>query len=277
MKTKSFLLATAGSTVDGRIIDDKLIGEMANSYDVATYGARVNMEHIRGYDPEGAFGSHGDLLELSTGDVDVNFNGKSEKRLGLYGVFEMHDSAKQLNDAGQKVYPSIEIEPDFGGKGFAYCMGVALTDSPAAIATERLQFSRAYPGIIQLSAKDSSIEGALIEFADPAVASDPAVGGFFAAATDFFKGMTPDKPEQKPAESDGDKSVELLSKIEPLFTAFGTKMDTAFAAQTKATNAAVEKVDARCTELSKKIDTTGDPNQQDRSQSDDDNQFKAQC
>lgn len=47
-RTKPFLLATAGSTVDGRTIDDKMIAEMASSYDPKTYGARLNIEHIRG-------------------------------------------------------------------------------------------------------------------------------------------------------------------------------------------------------------------------------------
>jgi hypothetical protein len=48
MKTKAFLLATAGSTVDGRTITDADIDQMASSYDPKTYGARVNIEHIRG-------------------------------------------------------------------------------------------------------------------------------------------------------------------------------------------------------------------------------------
>lgn len=151
MKTKAFLLATAGSTVDGRTIDDKMIEEMASSYDPKTYGARLNIEHIRGFDGNGPFRAFGDVLELSTGETEVNFNGKMEKRKALFGVFDVTDDAKKLNGASQKVYPSIEIEPDFGGKGFAYLMGCALTDSPASIATERLQFNRSLPGAITLS------------------------------------------------------------------------------------------------------------------------------
>ena len=109
-----------------------------------------------------------------------------EKRLGLFGVFDVDDSAKQLNDAGQKVYPSIEINPNFGDKGFAYCMGVALTDSPAAIGTEKMLFNRSLPGTIKLTAGDSGIDAAMLEFADKAIPDNPEAGGLFAAATNFF-------------------------------------------------------------------------------------------
>ena len=162
MKTKPFLLATAGSTVDGRVIDETDIEQMASSYDPKTYGARLNIEHIRGLGTEGPFRAYGDVLELSTGEVDVNFNGKIEKRKALYGVFDVTDDAKKLNDAGQKLYPSIEIQPNFAGKDFTYLMGCALTDSPAAIATEKLKFNRSLPGALTLSRDEAT----LLEFAD---------------------------------------------------------------------------------------------------------------
>ena len=75
--TKPFLLATAGSTVDGRTIEDKQLKELASSYDPKTYGARVNIEHIRGVSGSAPFIAYGDLLALTTGEVDVNFNGKT--------------------------------------------------------------------------------------------------------------------------------------------------------------------------------------------------------
>ena len=151
MNTKPFLLATAGSTVDGRVIDEKMLEEMANSYDPKTYGARLNIEHFRGISGQAPFIAYGDVVELSIGETEVNFNGETEKRKALFGVLDVNDDAKALNDAGQKLYPSIEIEPNFGGKGFAYCMGVALTDSPASIATERMTFNRSLPGAINLA------------------------------------------------------------------------------------------------------------------------------
>lgn len=177
MKTKPFLLATAGSTVDGRTIDANMLQEMADSYNPQTYGARLNIEHIRGISGDGPFRAFGDVVELSVGEVDVQFGEETEKRTALYGVFDVTEDAKALNDAGQKVYSSIEIEPNFGGKGKAYLMGCALTDSPASIATERLKFNCLRPGAMNLS-RD---EGGVLAFAD--AAADPEAGD------DFTKGF----------------------------------------------------------------------------------------
>lgn len=219
MKTKAFLLATAGSTVDGRVIDDKLIGEMASSYDPKTYGARLNIEHIRGISGQAPFRAYGDVLELSTGQVDVNFNGTIEKRLGLYGVFDVTEEAKQLNAAGQKVYPSIEIEPNFGGKGSAYLMGCALTDSPAAIATERLAFNRQLPGTIHLS-RD---EAAALEFVEES--ATPAADGFLSKLGTMLDGFaakfTPPKTEGDPPKGDDKPAAFDFTQMRPLFEELG--------------------------------------------------------
>jgi hypothetical protein len=225
MKTKPFLLATAGSTVDGRNIDDKLLKEMASSYDVKTYGARLNIEHIRGVSGEKPFKAYGDVLELSTAEVDVNFNGKTEKRLGLYGVFDVTGDAKALNDASQKVYPSIEIEDNFAGKGFAYLMGCALTDSPAAIATERLQFNRNRPGTINLSRDES----AALEFVDDAPGNDGA--GFFSKLSgllDNFAGKlsTMEKVEEKPKPEEKPAASFDFSAFRSMFEEFGKTVTT---------------------------------------------------
>lgn len=220
MKTKPFLLATAGSTVDGRTIDEKLLKEMASSYDPKTYGARLNIEHIRGISGDKPFRSYGDVLELSTAEVDVNFNGKTEKRLGLFGVFDVTDDAKALNDAGQKVYPSIEIEDNFAGKGFAYLMGCALTDSPASIATQRLQFNRHLPGTVRVSRDDA----ALLEFAE----DKPDEGVTFLTSLkgmlDGFAAKFATKEETPPAKPDGqDKPGDAFdfSALRPLFENLG--------------------------------------------------------
>lgn len=221
MKTKRFLLATAGSTVDGREIDAAMLEQMASSYDPKTYGARLNIEHLRGLSGQAPFRAYGDVLSLDTEEVEVNFNGKTEKRLGLFGVFDVNDDAKALNEQGQKVYPSIEINPDFGNKGHAYLMGVALTDSPASIATERLQFNRSLPGAITL-ARDSdgqSGEAALLEFAADAsaVESEGFVASFGAMLEKtlgkFAAKPEPVKPEPKPGEQAGSFSAADLQPV----------------------------------------------------------------
>ena len=223
MKTKPFLLATAGSTVDGRTIDARDLEQMASSYNPKTYGARVNIEHIRGISGQAPFNAYGDVLELTVGDVEVDFNGKTEKRKGLFGVLDVTDNAKALNDASQKVYPSIEILDNFAGKGFAYLGGVALTDSPAAIATDRLKFNRTLPGSINLAGETA----ATLEFAEEGAATESAKG-----LLDAMKGMLDkftasfapspkqeDKPETKP---EGQQPATLdFAALRPMFEQIG--------------------------------------------------------
>lgn len=227
MKTKPFLLATAGSTVDGRVIDEKMLEEMVSSYDPKVYGARLNIEHVRGISGDGPFRAYGDVLELSIGEVEVNFNGKTEKRKALYGVFDVNDDAKKLNEAGQKVYPSIEIEPNFGGKGFAYMMGCALTDSPASIATERLQFNRSLPGTLTVSADKAEA----LEFAD----ADVTQGGnaLLSGMAKLFDGFAAkftkaeERPEPKKDDPPEGPAAFDFATLRPLFDEFGTTIATA--------------------------------------------------
>lgn len=271
MKTKPFLLATAGSTVDGRDIDDKFLKEMASSYNPKTYGARLNIEHIRGATGQAPFRAFGDVLELSTAEVDVDFNGKTEKRLGLFGTFDITDEAKSLNDAGQKVYPSIEIEPDFGGKGFAYLMGCALTDSPASIATERLQFNRHLPGNIKLSREES----ALLEFAEDK-AGDAAEGllSKFSTMLDTFTAkFTPAKPGETTlpaAVPPADPAVAAFdfSQIKPFFTELGNTIATEIGALRTELRTEVDALGVKFAKLEKEQEQAPDSRFQKRPPSD---------
>jgi hypothetical protein len=154
---------------------------------------------------------------VSVGTVDVNFNGKTEKRKALYGVLDVTDNAKALNDANQKVYPSIEILDNFGGKGFAYLGGLALTDSPAAIATERMKFNRQLPGSI----KYSSDTAALLEFEEDACT--PEAKGMMAsmgAMFDKFTAALSPAPKVDPVDLPADPAKPAafdFSALRPMF------------------------------------------------------------
>lgn len=228
MKTKPFLLATAGSTVDGREISESDIDQMASSYDPKTYGARVNIEHIRGISGQSPFFAYGDVDSVFVGETEVNFNGKIEKRKALFGVLDVTDNARALNEASQKVYPSIEILPNFGGKGFSYLGGVALTDSPAAIATERLKFSRFQPGAMVL-ARD---EAAALEFAEDGATE--SAKGLLASMSAMFDKFTASfapapKPETQPEpKPEGQQPTTLdFSALRGVFEEFGQTVTTA--------------------------------------------------
>ena len=258
IRTKPFLLATAGSTVDGRTIDDKMLKEMASSYNPKTYGARVNIEHIRGISPDAPFNAYGDLVELSTGEVDVDFNGKTEKRTALYGIFDVTEDAKAINSKSQKVFPSIEIADNFAGKGFAYCMGVALTDSPASVGTERLQFNRRDPGRIGLS----SDQAALLEFVEESTGSPDAADGFFSKLSgllDQFTGKPKEEPKQvvtPPADAaTGFDAAAFATLMKGIGQSFSEQLQAVSLSSEKQ----IETIAAQVTALSAKIDTTAAP------------------
>ena len=236
MKTKKFLLATAGATVDGRTIDENMLTEMAEGYDPKTYGARLNIEHVRGISGSAPFRAYGDVLELSVDDVEVNFHGKTEKRKGLFGVFDVTDEAKELNGAGQKVYPSIEIEPNFAGKGKAYLMAVALTDSPASIATDRLAFNRSLPGALTVAA-DKPDQAFAIEFAEADGSASEAGDSFLGKLGSMLDGFAakigvtaPAKKEGEAAgategEAEGAAALDFTA-LRPLFEDIGNSFAT---------------------------------------------------
>lgn len=139
-KTKSFRVATSGATIDGRTIDPQTLQEMAETYNPATYQARVNLEHYMSMSPDSSFGAYGDVLALRTEPVTLNVGGQDEQRMGLYAEIDAHDSLVALKEKKQKLFTSIEVTPNFGGTGKAYLSGLAFTDSPASLGTEAMKF-----------------------------------------------------------------------------------------------------------------------------------------
>lgn len=141
-KTKFFRVAVEGMTAsDGRTIERQWLLDMAATYNPATFGARVNMEHIRGLSADGPFQAFGDVLALRTDEIEIEIAGKKEKRLALSAQIDPTDQLVKFNAARQKIYTSIEVEPNFAGQGKAYLLGLAVTDSPASLGTEALAFS----------------------------------------------------------------------------------------------------------------------------------------
>lgn len=136
-KSKWFRIATAGDTTDGREIQPSWISEMAESYDPNVYGARINVEHLRSCYPDSTFGAYGDVLALKTETVDV----QGQERLALFGLIQPNDQLIALNNKNQKIYTSVEIAFNFAKTGKAYLVGLAVTDSPASLGTEMLQFA----------------------------------------------------------------------------------------------------------------------------------------
>ena len=136
-KSKWFRIAVAGDTTDGREIQADWILQMAQNYNPDTYGARINIEHFRSMYPDSVFGAYGDVLALKTEKVTID----GEEKDALFAQIEPTQSLIELNKKKQKVYTSIEIDENFANKGSAYLIGLAVTDSPASLGTEMLQFA----------------------------------------------------------------------------------------------------------------------------------------
>ncbi|UJD79830.1 GPO family capsid scaffolding protein [Serratia rubidaea] len=135
---KKFRVAVSGNTVDGREIQPQHLRDAAANYNPDVYGARVNIEHYLSPYPGSDFGAMGDVAALSTEDIT---EGPLAGRTALYAEIEASERMKQMTDKGQKVYSSIELHPQFALNGKAYMVGLAMTDTPASLGTERLQFA----------------------------------------------------------------------------------------------------------------------------------------
>lgn len=139
--SKWFRIGVEGDTCDGRDISAQDIQEMADGFDPRVYGCRINLEHIRSVIPDTPFCRYGDVIELKAEviDDDSALNGK----LALYGKIAPLDNLLAMLAKGQKVYTSMEIRPNFANTGKCHLIGLAVTDDPASLGTEYLQFCAA--------------------------------------------------------------------------------------------------------------------------------------
>lgn len=138
--SKFFRIGVEGDTCDGRVISVSDIQEMADSFDPRVYGCRINLEHMRGLFPDGALQRYGDVVELKAEKIsdDSALDGK----LALFGKIAPLDTLVDMVAKGQKVYTSMEIQPNFANSGKCYLVGLAVTDDPASLGTEYLEFCR---------------------------------------------------------------------------------------------------------------------------------------
>lgn len=136
--SKKFRVAVSGNTVDGREIQPQHLRDAAANYSQEVYGARVNIEHYLSPYPGSDFGAMGDVAALSTEDIT---EGPLAGRTALYAEIEPSDRMVQMTNKGEKVYSSIELHPQFALNGKAYIVGLAMTDTPASLGTERLKFA----------------------------------------------------------------------------------------------------------------------------------------
>lgn len=136
--SKWFRIGVEGDTCDGRAISADDIQDMADTFDPRVYGCRINLEHIRSIYPDGPYARYGDVTEVKAEVIDDDSSLKG--KLALFGKVAPLDNLVDMVAKGQKVYTSMEIRPNFANSGKCYLTGLAVTDDPASLGTEYLEF-----------------------------------------------------------------------------------------------------------------------------------------
>ncbi|CAL4868196.1 hypothetical protein MMA231_02471 [Asticcacaulis sp. MM231] len=252
-KTKFVRIATSGNTIDGRKIDPTMLKQAAKNFNRETYPARINLEHFKGITGQPPFQSYGDIVTMKTEDVTLQVGGKDEKRVGLYAELEVSDDLIALNKNGQKLYTSIELYPNFAESNEAYIGGLAITDSPASLGTERLEFTaraKAFGAFV------SEPEEFSLDLEPSAVATTEAES-FMTGLKNFITGLAAPKIETPPAP------VVTPDTPPADMAAFAAVMQQGFSqltgvleAQTKATDAKIDKITSEFTAFKAEVEKT---------------------
>ncbi|MFB1115632.1 GPO family capsid scaffolding protein [Dickeya dadantii] len=153
--SKPFIAAVEGVACDGRPIERIWITQMAKNFNSQVRGARVNLEHIKGYSPTSDFRAYGDVV--SANEVSIQ-DGPLKGKAALELVIDATPDLVALSKQRQKIYPSIEIHPSFSSTGEAYLMGLAMTDDPASLGVGILEFNAGCKGKGPLDSRKSAPE-----------------------------------------------------------------------------------------------------------------------
>ncbi|CAI1949903.1 GPO family capsid scaffolding protein [Serratia marcescens] len=125
-------IAASGGTIDGRVIDDQWMNDIAETYDPKVFTAMIWPRH--------------DSLEsrkytYNLGTVEAVKLETEDGVKKLYAQLSPNQFLIDANKAGQKLFTSIEIAEKFPATGRDYLCGLAATDTPASLYTDRMEFS----------------------------------------------------------------------------------------------------------------------------------------
>ena len=252
MPSKFFRVATEGASTDGREIQRSWIEQMAKNFNREKYGARVWLEHYRGTVPGGAFDALGDVISVEARTVE-------DGKLALFAQIEALPALVAMNKAKQKIYTSIEVDPNFAKTGEAYLTGLAVTDSPASLGTEVLKFAAGNPEANPFKSKKHS-EGALFS---AAVETELGLEGDaesiatqlinrFSEALKTLSGIAAPKPTPENSDAFATKTLEVLGAADAAIQQQATELATEKAAREKLAGE-FNTLQANFNELSKKL------------------------
>ena len=208
LKTDFICIATSGHTVDRRKITAQELREMAETYDPKYYTANLWPEHRRWF-------NMGQVIEVKT---EENEKGETE----LLAIIAPNQELIEQNRAGQYLFTSIEITPNFRNSGKAYLSGLGVTDSPASVGTTELKFFNVE--------QKGSVCGEFIKvdfFAKEDVEEEKALRTLANVFKKLFSSSTQTEEQPIPNNNNNKEFEQLLEAVNGL----GTKIDSHFSAK----------------------------------------------
>ncbi|OCH02180.1 GPO family capsid scaffolding protein [Aliivibrio fischeri] len=229
-QSEPICILTAGETVDGRFIEQKVIDDIVELYDPKRYNARINEEHW-------AWGEKfGSVLSV-------------EKRGDeLWGVLKPNSLLLSTVEKGQLLHTSCEITPNFANTGKSYLTGLALTDEPASLGTTEMHLSanskEKNKDKVYLSS-GATVGKELIEAEEPATQDDKKL---LSRLIQLFRSH--DEPSDPPEEENDDMNEELKDLLQAQ-----TAQITALTSQVTSLTATIKETLPQETELEQEEQT----------------------
>lgn len=130
LTTDWITIGTSGPTVDGRNISEQMLLDAAETYDPEEYTAVISSDHMLWL-----FGNFGEVCKLRTAQ-------DKKGRTALQAKIHPNRRLIEMNNQGQRMHTSMELNTNFADTGKTYLMGLAVTDEPASLGTTALKFSQ---------------------------------------------------------------------------------------------------------------------------------------
>ncbi len=188
-QSQPICILQAGTTVDGRVIEQNIIDEIAESYNPEVYTARINEEH---YDWGIKYGS---VLSVEKRDDK------------LFAVLKPNSFLLRAVEQGQLLHTSCEFYEKFSDTGKAYLSGLALTDKPASLGTTQIHLSSKDEGKVQV------LSNFVLKPEQFSLDNSEDEQSLFQKFTNWLKGEKPaEQFSQQEEEDEMSKEIEELLK-----------------------------------------------------------------
>lgn len=193
-------IATSGQAVDGRVIEPQWLVDAAEQYSRKTYTAMVWPHHPQHGLAEREF-------TCNLGEVDALKAESDGEKTKLFARIIPNQFLIDANQQGQKLFTSAEFISDFAGSGKEYLFGLAVTDIPASLGTEKIKF------VMAGETKDAEL-GSLETFSLGSLKNNKKSsfwGKLFAT-----QDPPPSTPDNKPDEGEEKTMDELKAMIQQM-------------------------------------------------------------